>query len=70
GSQMFKEPEPGNKDINVLRTEQAMEVEPEVIAAGCPFCNTMMTDGVKAKEKEGSMAVMDVAEMIANADDL
>lgn len=70
GSQMFKEPEPGNKDINVLRTEQAMEVESEVIAAGCPFCNTMMTDGVKAKEKEGSMAVMDVAEMIANADDL
>lgn len=70
GSQMFKEPEPGTKDINVLRTEQAMEVEPEVIAAGCPFCNTMMTDGVKAKEKEGSMAVMDVAEMIANAEDL
>ena len=70
GAQFFKEPEPGNKDVNVLRTEQAMEVEPKVIAAGCPFCNTMLTDGVKNKEVEGSIAVMDIAEMIANADDL
>lgn len=70
GGQMFKEPEPGNKDINIERTEQAMEVNPEIIAAGCPFCNTMMTDGVKNKEKEDSIAVMDVAELIANAEDL
>lgn len=70
GGQMFKEPEPGNKDVNIERTEQALETQPEVIAAGCPFCNTMMTDGVKNKEKEDSVAVMDVAEMIANADDL
>ncbi|WP_299155561.1 (Fe-S)-binding protein [uncultured Christiangramia sp.] len=70
GGQMFKEPEPGNKDVNIERTEQAMEVKPEIIAAGCPFCNTMMTDGVKNKEKEDSIEVMDVAEMIANADEL
>ena len=70
GGQMFKEPEPGNKDVNIERTEQAMEVNPEIIAAGCPFCNTMMTDGVKNKEKEDSIAVMDVAELIANAQDL
>ncbi|CAL66609.1 (Fe-S)-binding protein [Christiangramia forsetii] len=69
GGQMFKEPEPGNKDVNIERTEQALEVQPEIIAAGCPFCNTMMTDGVKNKEKEDSVAVMDVAEMIANAED-
>lgn len=70
GGQMFKEPEPGNKDVNIERTEQAMEVKPEVIAAGCPFCNTMMTDGVKSKDKEDSIAVMDVAELIATAGDL
>ncbi len=70
GAQMFKEPEPGNKDVNIARTEQAIEVNPEIIAAGCPFCNTMMTDGVKNKDKEGDIAVMDVAEMIASADDL
>jgi heterodisulfide reductase subunit D len=70
GGQMFKEPEPGNKDVNVLRTEQAMETKPDMIAAGCPFCNTMMTDGVKSKNKEGEIEVMDVAEMIAQADEL
>tara|TARA_R100001369_G_scaffold20091_2_gene36880 strand:+ start:71745 stop:72536 length:792 start_codon:yes stop_codon:yes gene_type:complete len=70
GGQMFKEPEPGNKDVNIERTEQAMEVKPDIIAAGCPFCNTMMTDGVKNKNQEGNIEVMDVAEMIANAHDL
>lgn len=70
GAQMFKEPEKGNKDINIERTEEALETQPEIIAAGCPFCNTMMTDGVKGKEKEESVEVMDVAEMIANAADL
>ena len=70
GAQMFKEPEPGAKDINIERTEEAIKVKPKIIAAGCPFCNTMLTDGVKGKEKEGEVAVMDVAEMIANADDL
>ena len=70
GAQMFKEPENGNKDINVERTEGALETKAEIIAAGCPFCNTMMTDGVKAKEQEGNVKVMDVAELIANAQDL
>ncbi len=70
GSQMFKEPEKGDKDINVERTEEALETQPAIIAAGCPFCNTMMTDGVKAKEKEASVEVLDIAEMIANAKDL
>lgn len=70
GAQMFKEPEKGNKDINVERTEEAIELKPEIIAAGCPFCNTMMTDGVKAKEEETNIQVLDVAEMIALAADL
>jgi len=70
GGQMFKEAEPGNKEVNIERTEQAMEVEPEIIASGCPFCMTMMTDGVKGKDQEGKTQVMDVAEMIANAEEL
>ncbi|HEX9825254.1 MAG TPA: (Fe-S)-binding protein [Flavobacteriaceae bacterium] len=70
GAQMFKEPEKGTKDVNVERTEQALETQPQIIAAGCPFCNTMMTDGVKAKEKEQDVTVMDIAELIANAQDL
>lgn len=67
GAQMFKEPEKGDKDVNVLRTEDALETNPEIIATGCPFCNTMMTDGVKAKEKEAEIEVLDIAELIANA---
>lgn len=70
GAQMFKEPEKGNKDINIERTEQALETKPDIIAAGCPFCNTMLSDGVKNKEKEDSLAVLDLAEMIATAKDL
>ena len=69
GAQMFKEPEKGDMDVNVLRTEDALETKPEIIATGCPFCNTMMTDGVKAKEKEADIEVLDIAELIANADD-
>lgn len=70
GAQMFKEPEKGDKDVNIERTEQALETTPDIIAAACPFCNTMMTDGVKNKEKEASIAVMDIAELIAKAEDL
>ena len=70
GAQMFKEPEEGNKDINIERAEEAIETRPEVIAVGCPFCNTMLTDGVKSQNKENEIEVMDVAEMIANAQDL
>jgi Fe-S oxidoreductase len=70
GAQMFKEPEKGTKDINVERTEDAIEVNPSIIATGCPFCNTMLTDGLKATNKEDSIKVLDIAELIANADDL
>ena len=70
GAQMFKEPEKGNKDVNIERTEEALETKPDIIATGCPFCNTMMTDGVKNKEKEDEVEVMDLAEMIATAKDL
>jgi heterodisulfide reductase subunit D len=70
GAQMFKDAEKGDKEVNIERTEQALDIKPEIIAAGCPFCNTMMTDGVKAKEKESDVQVMDIAELIANAQDL
>ena len=70
GAQMFKEAEKGNKEINIERTEEALELQPDIIATGCPFCNTMMTDGVKNFEKEGSVQVLDVAELIATAADL
>ena len=67
GAQMFKEPEKGDMDINVLRTKDALETEPDIIATGCPYCNTMMTDGIKVHEKEDSVEVLDVAELIANS---
>lgn len=70
GAQMFKEAEKGNKEINVERTEEALETSANIIATGCPFCNTMMTDGVKNFEKEDSVEVLDVAELIANAAEL
>ena len=70
GAQMFKDAEPGNKEINIERTEDALEMAPQIIATGCPFCNTMMTDGIKNKEQEGQVQVMDVAELIASAQDL
>ena len=70
GAQMFKEAEKGNKEINVERTEEALQTNAEIIATGCPFCNTMMTDGVKHFNKEAEIEVLDVAELIANAADL
>jgi Fe-S oxidoreductase len=70
GAQMFKEAEKGDKEINIERTEEALETNAEIIATGCPFCNTMMTDGVKNFEKENEIQVLDVAELIANAADL
>ena len=69
GAQMFKDAEKGDKEINVERTEQAIEVNPDIIATGCPFCNTMITDGVKITNKE-EVEVLDIAELIANAEDL
>lgn len=70
GAQMFKEAEKGTKEINIERTEDALETAAEIIATGCPFCNTMMTDGIKNVEKEDAIKVLDVAELIANAADL
>ena len=64
GAQMFKEPENGDQDININRTEEALDLKPDIIATGCPFCNTMMTDGVKAVN-EGAAEVKDIAELIA-----
>jgi Fe-S oxidoreductase len=70
GAQMFKEPEKGKKDINVARTEDALSTGATTIAVACPFCMTMMTDGVKNKEKESGVAVKDLAELIAEAQGL
>jgi Fe-S oxidoreductase len=70
GAQMFKEAEPGNKEINIERTEDALETQAEIIAVGCPFCNTMMTDGVKHAEREHDVKVFDLAELIALAENL
>ncbi len=70
GAQMFKEPEKGNKDINIERTEEALEMSPSLIATGCPFCNTMLTDGVKMKNRSREVKVMDLAELVAKAADL
>lgn len=70
GAQMFKEAEKGNKEVNIERTEEALEIQPNIIATGCPFCMTMMTDGVKLKEKSTEVQVFDLAELIAQAKDL
>ncbi len=70
GAQMFKEPEKGNKDINVARVEEALETNAKIIATGCPFCMTMMRDGVKVKEKEQEVEVLDIAELTARANGL
>lgn len=67
GAQMFKEEEKGVKRINQERTEEAIGTGSQIIAAACPFCNTMLTDGVKSQEKENSVQVMDVAELIAQS---
>ena len=64
GGQMFKEPEPGNKDVNIERTEEALATGANYIATACPFCMVMMTDGIKNKEKEAEVKVLDIAEFI------
>jgi heterodisulfide reductase subunit D len=77
GAQMFKEseksyknPEHGHKEVNNERAQEALALDPDIIAVGCPFCNTMMTDGVKHFNKEDKTKVLDVAELIASANDL
>jgi Fe-S oxidoreductase len=67
---MFKEPEKGNKDINIERVEEALSTGASTIAVACPFCMTMITDGVKNKEKEAEVKVKDLAELIAEAQGL
>lgn len=64
GAQLFKESEKGNKDINIARSEEAIATDAKVVATGCPFCHTMMRDGIQAKENK-SIKVMDLAEIIA-----
>lgn len=68
GAQMFKEPEKGNKDINIERSAEALETKADIVAAACPFCNTMMNDGIT--QHNGSSVVKDVAQLIAEAKDL
>ena len=70
GAQMFKDAEKGNREVNHERTDDVLETGAKVVATGCPFCNTMMTDGVKNAEKEGEIEVKDIAELIAEAADL
>ncbi|MDH7462893.1 (Fe-S)-binding protein [Chitinophagaceae bacterium 26-R-25] len=65
GAQMFKEEEKGDTRINIERTNEALETGASVVASACPFCNTMLTDGVKNKEKENEVVVLDIAELVA-----
>lgn len=70
GAQMFKDAEPGNKEVNTERTEEALETGAQVIATACPFCMTMMSDGIKTKEKDEQVQVLDLAELIAQREGL
>ncbi len=70
GAQMFKEPEKGKKDINIERMGDVMDVKADVIAVGCPFCMTMMRDGVKHFNKEQEIEVLDIAEISAKVNGL
>ena len=70
GAQMFKEAEKGNKEIFIERTEDALKTNAKVIATSCPFCMTMMTDGLKYKNKEEEIKNYDIAELIVQALDI
>jgi len=67
GAQMFKEAEKGDKEIFIERTEDALKTKAEIIATACPFCMTMLTDGLKYKNKEEEIKNMDIAELIAQS---
>jgi len=67
GAQMFKEEEAGDTRVNWERTGEAIDTGAKVIASNCPFCLTMLTDGVKHHEKEDEVQVLDIAEMIARS---
>ena len=64
GAQMFKESEQGNQEINIKRTKQAINTSAKIIAAGCPFCNTMLSDGIKSESENIDVKVMDISEII------
>ena len=70
GAQMFKEAEKGNKEVFMERTEDALKTNAKIIATACPFCMTMMTDGLKYKNKEEEIKNFDIAELIAQSLDL
>ncbi len=65
GAQMFKEEEKGDTRVNLDRANEALETGANIIAAACPFCNTMITDGVKNSNKEDEVKVLDIAEIVA-----
>jgi heterodisulfide reductase subunit D len=67
GAQMFKEEEKGDKRINTERADEAIETKASMVASACPFCNTMMTDGIKNRNEEVKMEVLDIAEIVAQA---
>jgi Fe-S oxidoreductase len=67
GAQMFKEEEKGTTRVNMDRSNEAIDTGANIIASACPFCNTMLTDGVKLAEKEVQVKVMDIAELIAES---
>ena len=67
GAQMFKEEEKGTTRVNIERSQEAIATGANIIAAACPFCNTMLTDGVKLEEKEENVQVLDIAELIAQS---
>src|SRR5476651_81830 len=70
GAQMFKGPDKGKKDINVERVEDVIEAKANIVAAGCPFCMTMLTDGVKLQDKKDEIQVLDIAEITVRANGL
>lgn len=70
GAQVFKESESGDKEINVERAEEALSTGAGVIASNCPFCMTMLRDGVKHFNKEDDVEVLDLAELVSKANDL
>lgn len=70
GAQMFKEPEKGTKDINIERIDEALALQPNIVAASCPFCMTMLSDGVKNYNKEEEVKVLDIAEITVRANGL
>src|SRR5690625_4439883 len=70
GAQMFKEPEPGDREVSELRIEQAQRTKADTIVTGCPFCNTMLADGMTKQKTGEPLDIQDLVEMIAQADDL